>query len=56
MLMTWRLRFAFFPVRRWKTKDGNAEQVGWYWWKSLYEVKAGLLNEWTAYASYNDGM
>ena len=52
---TKRTRFAWFPVRRWVHDTGHyVKREGWYWLRTVVEVKAGLLDEWTAYGHYND--
>lgn len=56
-LHTKRMKFAWFPVRRW-VAYGERNQwrtpKGFYWLREIWQVRAGLLNEWTAYASHND--
>jgi len=49
-----KLVFAWLPVKRWIIKDGFASTRGRYWLRYVVVVKAGILNEWTAYARYND--
>lgn len=52
----WRMRFAFLPVRRVVLDKEYVVDGGWYWWRIVVEVKVGLLQEWTAYAHYNDNV
>lgn len=55
----WRLRFAFLPVDRWESygdKDQWRQANGKYWWRIVFEVRAGLIDEWTAYSHYNDNL
>jgi hypothetical protein len=51
----WRCRFAFFPVDRWVMDEkGFVEKSGTYHLQFVYEVKAGLVPSWVAYAKHND--
>ena len=48
-------KFAWLPIRRW-VKNGHHTFTtrGFYWFRYVKVMRAGLLDEWTAYAHYND--
>lgn len=52
----WRIRFAFFPVKRIKLVDRFIEHEGYYFWRIIFEVECGLIPAWTAYSHMNDGV
>ncbi len=48
-------KFAWLPLHRWvSTGKPYYEIQGFYWMRYVMVMKAGLGNEWTAYARYND--